>query len=50
MIFQCKMPGCDNKLSMTRIENLFSGIFVDIDLLNCIKKANPCTYKFYFNI
>ena len=31
------------------MNELFSGIFVDTDLLNAIKKGNPGTYKFQFN-
>ena len=34
------MPGCSNKLKMSKIEELFSGIFVDTDLLNAIKKGS----------
>ncbi|CAD8145162.1 unnamed protein product [Paramecium octaurelia] len=39
----------DEQDKILDIQQLFSGISVDLDLLNVIKKSNPSSFKFYYN-
>ncbi|CAK64859.1 unnamed protein product (macronuclear) [Paramecium tetraurelia] len=39
----------DEQQKILDIQTLFSGISVDLDLLNVIKKSNPSSFKFYYN-
>ncbi|CAD8119262.1 unnamed protein product [Paramecium sonneborni] len=48
----CNYPGCDNinkKIDISSIQNLFSKIVIDNDLLQLIKISNPYSMKFVFN-
>ncbi|CAK59720.1 unnamed protein product (macronuclear) [Paramecium tetraurelia] len=50
--YVCSYPGCDNprkKIDISTIENLFSSITIDEDLLKIIKQSSLSSMKFVFN-